>query len=289
MAAIEILGSFWGWEDKREEKFKACELGVFHPHANVDATTYADVEIVFYNSSEKDIKYITFTYSPYNAVGDVATDKREIGTVSQKVTGPFEKGVLVKARFNKVWHDITVSKVGIEEILVEFMDGTSEHLSKAEIVNAINKITVKTPDSTDEKLEDLGSSTAHFFVKCFFPLLSGDKTDFIDTHQFVEYWERMNNPSGLYPREFDFEFNPESVFGQHYGEDVKNVKEINLELKEMEENKRKEQLAKEDTPIRRIINAIKDNGVKIGCSVAIAAVVIPIIIFIVLVVKASMG
>ncbi len=99
-----------------------------------EASIYSNDSYAFdfeaYNTSGKDIKYITFTLEFYNRVGD------KVLTEKYKYTGPFKDGEVIKAykdlsgEFHVYMKNITkksqLSKLRIGEIELEYFDGTTE-------------------------------------------------------------------------------------------------------------------------------------------------------------------
>jgi len=85
-----------------------------------------DVRFKWNNSSEKAIKYITFTATPYNAVGDqVWGEIRNKSTINMTVTGPVEAGENGYCTFETVWYNPTIETCILEKIYIEYMDGTT--------------------------------------------------------------------------------------------------------------------------------------------------------------------
>ena len=81
----------------------------------------------YYNASEKEIKYITFNYMPYNSVNDVVASttngKTEAGG---KLTGPIPPKHKSYVSWENMWYNPTITKAVITKILVQFMDNTEE-------------------------------------------------------------------------------------------------------------------------------------------------------------------
>ena len=97
-----------------------------------------DVEIEFFNSSEKTINYISFWLTPYNKVGDVVTDRLRRGsTRGIRFTGPIESGksntYIEFAKipesnnvWKNIWYNNSIHCATIHKIKVEYNDGTSQ-------------------------------------------------------------------------------------------------------------------------------------------------------------------
>lgn len=84
----------------------------------------------YYNCSEKEIKYITFTYVPYNPVDD-AVEKAANG----KLTGPIPPKHKSYVTWENMWYNATVTKVVLTQILVQFMDGSEELIQGEDVVS----------------------------------------------------------------------------------------------------------------------------------------------------------
>ena len=90
----------------------------------------------YYNASAKEIKYITFTYVPYNSVNDIVTctasGKSE---VAGKLTGPIPPKHKSYVEWKSMWFNPTVRTAVITSILVQFMDNTEELIEGKDIVS----------------------------------------------------------------------------------------------------------------------------------------------------------
>ncbi|MBR2380999.1 MAG: hypothetical protein IKA84_00695 [Clostridia bacterium] len=129
MSSIELIGSWWGHADldgswKSYEKF----LG-----------EYTGVMTCFYNASDKTIKYITFTYVPYNQVDDVVIDTANKSVLSGKLVGPVDPGHIAEACFGNLWKSSVITRVEISKVFIEYMDGTNETIFGNDIVNVTNE------------------------------------------------------------------------------------------------------------------------------------------------------
>lgn len=87
-----------------------------------------DVSISFRNLSEQAIKYITFSVTPYNAVGDQVTS--EIGNrsvVPLKATGPIGpaviKGDFTSVSWDTIWYNNTITNCAISSVQIEYDSG----------------------------------------------------------------------------------------------------------------------------------------------------------------------
>ena len=89
-----------------------------------------------YNATEKTIKYVTFTYLPYNQVDDIVkcqtSGKSE---ASGKLTGPIAPQEKCSLEWDVLWYNPTISKVVIKEVLVQYMDGTEETIPGDQVLS----------------------------------------------------------------------------------------------------------------------------------------------------------
>lgn len=90
----------------------------------------------YFNASEKSMKYVTFTYEPYNRVNDQVACTLS-GKVSSncKLTGPIEPASESYVSWDNVWYNATISKVLLTEVHIEYMDGTEETIAGEDIVD----------------------------------------------------------------------------------------------------------------------------------------------------------
>ena len=110
-------------------------ISVSKPTISIDYVGGSTVKINFTNKADEAIKYITFNCTPYNAVGDRIECQRDIGKSSAalKGTGPYEPGSNQTLQWYPVWYNSTLSEVRIDSIDIEYMSGTKEMVSRAEI------------------------------------------------------------------------------------------------------------------------------------------------------------
>lgn len=81
-------------------------------------------KIVFYNESDKDIKYIHFKVVALNSVGDV------VGLpITLKATGPIKKHSVQSSVWDYIWNNSSICQTGIFEATIEYFDGTIEKQS----------------------------------------------------------------------------------------------------------------------------------------------------------------
>lgn len=89
-----------------------------------------DLYIGYTNLSQKVIKYVTFTVTPYNAVGDVVHS--QIGyksTINAKDTGPRAYGEGLSAHsswhWDCAWYSWQIDSLQLSKIYIEYMDGST--------------------------------------------------------------------------------------------------------------------------------------------------------------------
>ena len=96
-----------------------------------------DVEIHFKHEGSTatgDVKYITFTVVPYNAVGDVMSS--EIGNKSKtnlRLTGPIAARKESGGIWENVWYNSTITRSIITGIKIEYMTGTIITFAESDI------------------------------------------------------------------------------------------------------------------------------------------------------------
>ena len=96
------------------------------------------VELYFnyINNSDKVIKYVNFSVTFYNAVGDVVKGKYDQSTVNRCYdTGPFKKG---EGRTGTWWHwgdfyNWDIASVKLVDLSIEYTDGTTVTLTKDQV------------------------------------------------------------------------------------------------------------------------------------------------------------
>lgn len=96
------------------------------------------VELYFnyINNSDKVIKYVNFSVTFYNAVGDVVTGKYNQSTVNRCYdTGPFKKG---EGRTGTWWHwgdfyNWDITSVKLVDLSIEYTDGTTVTFTKDQV------------------------------------------------------------------------------------------------------------------------------------------------------------
>ena len=102
--------------------FEVTETFVYTDTAGgVDLILYYDVGSV---NKTNEIKYVYLYATPYNRVGDI--ESSEIGgktTAKCRLIGPYKQGDGGSLTFEDVWYNYAISKVKIDKIEIEFMNG----------------------------------------------------------------------------------------------------------------------------------------------------------------------
>lgn len=93
-----------------------------------------DLKIQWTNMSEKEIKYITFTAYPVNAVGDIVEctiRTKNKGQFKGQETGPIKKGEGSKTGYvyENAWYNNTIVKAILMQVDIQYMDGSMVSLS----------------------------------------------------------------------------------------------------------------------------------------------------------------
>ncbi len=92
------------------------------------------VLIKFVNKSNKTIKYADFYLQPYNAVGDaVRCTIKKISELSCEYTGPLGCNKKSEIVAENLWYNPNVSKVVINKVQLQYMDGTRETIKGKDI------------------------------------------------------------------------------------------------------------------------------------------------------------
>lgn len=100
-----------------------------------------DVYMRFVNTSDKTIKYLSWTAEPYNAVDDIVSDELGRGSErSGRYTGPVRPGASSDSDvyWETVWYNPTIVRAELRSVSVEYMDGSTARLSAPEVRLAMN-------------------------------------------------------------------------------------------------------------------------------------------------------
>lgn len=94
-----------------------------------------DVSFAWSNQSFKEIKYIIFEAVPINNVGDIVKcTVREESTFRGKGTGPYKrKSEYEETSFENAWYNNSIKSVKLQQIDIEYMDGTTVTLTKDDL------------------------------------------------------------------------------------------------------------------------------------------------------------
>lgn len=93
-----------------------------------------DVNLEFQNLSKKTIKYVYFTVQAYNAVDDPA--ECEIRNSSRRrleKVGPIKPLEFTSGEWENVWYNSTIAEVKLEEVGIEYMDGSETILKSRDL------------------------------------------------------------------------------------------------------------------------------------------------------------
>jgi hypothetical protein len=87
------------------------------------------VKIQVLNPTNKTIKYIWFTFTGYNAVGDKVIDSKRGTNITMQGIGPIKPDETGSYSFEYVWFTDLVDDVKITSIKVQYMDGSIKIIS----------------------------------------------------------------------------------------------------------------------------------------------------------------
>ncbi len=94
----------------------------------------------YYNSSDKEIKYITFSYAPFNSVNDLVKCTVSGKTVaSGELTGPISAKHKGYIAWENMWYNPTITTAKIVKIHIQYMDGTEEEIEGKDVVSMEDK------------------------------------------------------------------------------------------------------------------------------------------------------
>lgn len=121
-------------QDKAREIIRVTKLSKSEPNS----AGGVDVFIGFKNMSDKVIKYIDFTVTPYNAVGDKTYCRvRRDASAILSDTGPYKKGEGSAGNYDgyweNTWYNWEIHKIKLDKISIEYMDGTRETLTGEDV------------------------------------------------------------------------------------------------------------------------------------------------------------
>lgn len=91
----------------------------------------------YLNASNKEIKYITFTYTPYNSVGDmVACTVKKRSEIACELTGPIPPNTSAWVFWENVWYNPTVSSAKLTSVKIRYADDTEELLAGEDVLRS---------------------------------------------------------------------------------------------------------------------------------------------------------
>lgn len=110
--------------------------GVYGWEKGPNSAGGCSVRFSFKNETGEVIKYASFLFTPYNAVGDVVkcsiTNKSLDGV---RYTGPVAIGDTVKfCIWENAWYNHTISEVKLSHVYIEYMNGTKEKIEGSNII-----------------------------------------------------------------------------------------------------------------------------------------------------------
>ncbi len=150
-----------------EKERKSFELDPTKPNT----ANGVGVEHYYYNGSGKDIKYLTFTYVPYNNVGDVvACTVNGKSEARLEITGPVEaapKAKKLSVSVKALWYNPTITTVKIKSAFIQYMDGTEE------MVEGENMLSIY--DKESEFYKNIGKINEVTLTKSHFDWLTSEK------------------------------------------------------------------------------------------------------------------
>ncbi len=104
-------------------------------HSGANSVGGWSVKWSFKNNTDKTIKYASFWFAPYNAVGDMVTCSiKGKGLDGVRYTGPLAPGGVHQGAFwENAWYNYSISTVRLSHVYVEYMDGTEERINASDI------------------------------------------------------------------------------------------------------------------------------------------------------------
>ena len=143
----------------------------------------------YYNAGDKTIKYLTFTYVPYNDVRDVVScsvsGKSEVDC---RITGPIKPDTKSEARWDVLWYNPTVSRTKISRVHIVYMDDTEEVIEGNNIMNIYDEKSVyyakhgaaekKEREERKKKEKESSLTLSYIFFMVFFLIKALKSPDF---------------------------------------------------------------------------------------------------------------
>lgn len=123
---VSYLNEVKAKKDKLEKSVRLTNYYLSSPNS----ASGVDAHVYYKNLSDKTIKYFYWEGYPINAVGDqVNCDIRGNKVFRGKDTGPIKKGQSGGGCWECAWYNWTAKKLIITSVEVEYMDGSSIHIS----------------------------------------------------------------------------------------------------------------------------------------------------------------
>ena len=93
---------------------------------DINSADGVDISITLqYLDKSKDIKYIRFTWVPYNCVGDPVSGRYDNGKKTGVVTGPISaSNERLNWHWETMWYNNTICSIKLVKVQVEYMDNT---------------------------------------------------------------------------------------------------------------------------------------------------------------------
>ena len=112
-------------------------------HSGPNSAGGVSVVFSFTNTGDKTIKYASFGFIPYNAVGDaVGSSIHDASERFVKVTGPIEPNQTDRGNlFENAWYNNSITSVKLSKIYVQYMDGTEETINGSDVQITAAQIT----------------------------------------------------------------------------------------------------------------------------------------------------
>ena len=125
-------------------------------------TTTNDITVFhgFYNAGEKEIKYITFSYLPYNPVNDIVADEAQ-----GELTGPIRPKRAGRVEWKRMWSVPTITRAVLTRIHIQYMDDSEETIDGKDVMLTndprsayYNEVTVPSEkaDEQEQRVFDAG-------------------------------------------------------------------------------------------------------------------------------------
>lgn len=124
------------------EKFKKSIKIIKYYTSEPNSAGGVDCNIIWKNLSEKTIKYVKFTVTPYNRVNDKVSSKYGDDSEILSVTGPIKQNQVEGhgTYWDCVWYNSTISYMKINQIEIFYMDGSSISTSDINVINKLGYI-----------------------------------------------------------------------------------------------------------------------------------------------------